>query len=404
MVQPIYEQLHKAQHVWIYGAGGYGQRAVARFSIIPLRNVIDGVVVTHKSGHQNKVSDYDIYEIADIDTPKGTTLFVIAVSEKFQGEIIQILTDRGYLNFITWNELNKNRKNIYYFANHTFIDRRRNSGKACFVLSGYKEFLWDNVFERLLMFVPDDVDVCLLSSGLFSQRLNEIARKNEWSYLSTEVNDIGLIQNIAYGLFEEAEWVYKMDEDIFLTENCFERLMVTYRMVEKKEPYRVGFAAPLIPINGYGYIRILNRLNKLEEYENRFGRAIYGGNPEGMLESNVETAKYLWGVDGNVPGIDVLNSVVGEDTGYSVCGVRFSIGFILFKRQLWEDMDGFYVSGKLDIGVDERAICSYCIIKSRAMIVAENVVVGHFSFGKQTEGMKQVYMDHPELFQIEENS
>jgi hypothetical protein len=36
------------------------------------------------------------------------------------------------------------------------------------------------------------------------------------------------------------------------------------------------------------------------------------------------------------------------------------------------------------------------------MIVAHNTVVGHFSFGPQTEAMKEFYHDNPEYFEIRE--
>lgn len=399
-MQREYEIFLEAKHIWIYGAGIYGHKVAEIFSQGFLGDKVAGVVVSCRKNNPPKVSKYTVYELGDIHTPMETSLFIIAVSQKKREEIINVLCSAGYRNYIVWNE--SLIRSVFCLAPHRFEDRRLNLDKVCFVLCGYKEFLWDKVFERLEKFVPEDVEVCILSSGLTCKRLSAIAKKNKWSYLSTEKNDITLIQNIAVTLFPGAEWIFKMDEDIFLTKNCFEQLQKMYDVVEKRAPYQAGLVAPLIPVNGYGYIRILKQLNKLKQYENKFGRAFYGGNAESMIEKDVTAAKYMWGMMGEIPQIDALNAMVSQNEDYSVCGVRFSIGFILFKRSLWISMNGFTVTGAQDFGVDEIELCTYCMIHSKAIIVAENVAVGHFSFGRQTEGMKEFYADHPELFQIKE--
>ena len=75
---------------------------------------------------------------------------------------------------------------------YVFEDRRKKSRYACLILAGYKEELWDNVFARITAYVPEDVDVCIVSSGVYSKRLSEIAQKNCWSYVSTKANKITL--------------------------------------------------------------------------------------------------------------------------------------------------------------------------------------------------------------------
>ena len=52
------------------------------------------------------------------------------------------------------------------------------------------------------------------------------------------------------------------------------------------------------------------------------------------------------------------------------------------------------------LGADEVQLCSYCIEKSKAMMVSENVVVGHFSFGGQYKAMKEYFEEHPEVFEF----
>ncbi len=390
-------RLREAKHIWIYGAGVVGKRVWKLLSPEAFHLPIEGMVVSAKSG-QKEMEECPLAEIGDVKTKDAETVFIIAVSVPFQQEVVDTLLSKGYGNYILWNRTFVTER--WYLTNRRFEDRRKGLSKVCIVLSGYKEFLWKNVFDRLERFVPDDVEVCILSSGLYSEKLSEIAEKNDWSYLSTEMNDITLIQNMAVRLYEKAEWFYKMDEDIFLTRNCFERIMQTHIRVEEQEPYKVGFTAPLIPVNGYGHIRILDFLQKRQQYERKFERAFYGGNPESMLEKDIGAAQFFWGMGGEIPQLDSLNDMFAKRDEYGVCGVRFSIGFILFRRSIWERMKGFSVTGGLDLGVDEDELCRFCVSRSTAMIVAENTVVGHFSFRQQAGAMREFYEENQELFQI----
>ena len=287
---------------------------------------------------------------------------------------------------------------------HSFIDRRKNSNKLCMILAGYKSYLYEDVFERLIKYMPQDLDVCIVSSGLYSKELEEIANAQSWSYLSTERNCVTLAQNVAILLHSSAEFIYKIDEDIFVTENCFERMMETFLKVEAEGDYDVGFVAPLIPVNGYGHLKILNKFGLNKIYQEKFERPKYASYSSRMIESNGAVARFFWGEDGFVPTIDQMSSMFGNRPfEYSACPVRFSIGFILIRRCTWEDMGMWKVlADNPCMGLDEEQICSYCIIKSKAIIVAENAVSGHLSFGKQNEDMKQYYLEHREVFRCPE--
>lgn len=391
-----------AKYIWIYGAGKVGSNAAEQFKDKNLFSKICGIVVSDLKEQPERVGNFKVREIGDVMSAPEETLFLLAVSPKYQEEMIKTLNVNGYDNYLLWdNEMLRNR---WYFSDFEFIDRKRDYEKVCFILSGYKKFLWNGVFDRLQRFVPDDVEVCILSSGLYSEELDEIAKGNKWSYLYTKLNDLTLIQNIALALFDQGKWVYKVDEDIFLTEGCFEKLFNRYLTILKDEPYDVGFVAPLLPVNGYCYLPILDALGLIDEYERLFGRAKYGGHPTRAIEWNAEAAKYMWGFDGRVPQLDILNQRMETKGGYSVCGVRFSIGFILFEREMWSDMNGYNMTGGPDLGEDERNIIYWSVVKSRAMIVDHATVVGHFAFGKQTEEMKALYDSCPQLFAVQEVS
>ena len=281
-----------------------------------------------------------------------------------------------------------------------FIDRKKNSNMLLIILAGYKPYLFEDVFARVKAFTPNHFDICIISSGLFDETLNQIAAENDWSYLSTAQNNIPLAQNLAIMLHEKAEFIYKMDEDIFVTAGTFETLLKTYSHVLNYGHYKVGFVAPLIPINGYGHIRVLEKLGLLETYEKTFDSVLYGAHAEKMISTNPEVSKFFWGEGDFVPSIDDMNAAFRMlKISYSICSVQFNIGCILFYRELWEAMGNFIVN--LDnegLALDEKQICHFCLSNSLAMVIAENAVVGHLSFRQQNAAMKEYYLAHREKF------
>ena len=101
------------------------------------------------------------------------------------------------------------------------------------ILAGYKKTLWDNVFNRIESYVPKNIDICLVSSGVYDKHLNELAQKNKWSYVSIKRNNINLAQNTAISLFPHAQTLIKMDEDIFLTDGTIQRLINDFKTIKK---------------------------------------------------------------------------------------------------------------------------------------------------------------------------
>lgn len=273
--------------------------------------------------------------------------------------------------------------------------------------------MWEDVFGRIKAFAPVDADVCIMSSGVYSETLAEIAEKNGWSYLSTKRNCVTLIQNKAILLHPSAEFIYKIDEDIFTTRNSFSIMMDTYRKVIADGIYELGFVAPLLPINAYAHVRVLEKLGLTEIYTQKFEKPKYyaGANHARIItiEGNPEAAKFFWGEGGFVPSIDEMaEEFYSGKLEYRACPIRFSIGFILFSRKIWEKIGMYRVSfnrtgfeGK-GLGYDETQLCSLAMSTSEAVIVAENTVVGHLSFSFQNAAMKEYYLQNREKFRLPE--
>lgn len=192
-----------------------------------------------------------------------------------------------------------------------FLDNSNKSETVCFILAGYKEFTWDVVFKRIKTFCPKNIDVCLVSSGIYSTKLKEYAQNYGWSYISMKKNCVTQALNSAIKSFPFAKNIFKIDEDIFITEGFFEELPRVFEEASKE--YFPSFSAPLIPINGYGYRRILEKLNLVEFYANKFEYPKISAGTQMQVEKNPEVAKFFWGENGYVPQIDLLNKFVRED-------------------------------------------------------------------------------------------
>lgn len=280
-----------------------------------------------------------------------------------------------------------------------FVDRSKNQEKMCMVLAGYKEFAYSAVFGRLKRYIGEDIDVCIITSGKWSDKIADMCEENGWSYLSTKENDVSLVQNVAILKHPCAKYIFKLDEDIFITESYFEKMFAAYLKAIDGN-YNPGVIAPLIPINGFGYLRILQKINAVNEYEQRFGKAKYSTTPKDPIQANPEVAKFMWGNQNVVPTIDVLNKKFEQAYSDIIpCPIRFSIGAILFERTLWEDMNYFrVVKGTNSLGVDEADMCNFCCFNSRPLMVTENTVVGHLSFGPQNVEMKKYFEQHSTIF------
>ena len=283
-----------------------------------------------------------------------------------------------------------------------FLDNTKGSSSACFILAGYKPFTWEIVFKRLKKFCPADIDVCIVSSGLYSTELDAYAKKNNWSYFATKRNCVTMALNSAIKAFPKAENIFKLDEDIFLTEGFFVELPKAYE--EASRNYYPAFSAPLIPINGFGYRIILEKLNLVDIYTKKFEYPIISAGPFMQIEGNPEVAKFMWGEAGFVPNIDSLNTLLkktcSSKESYKVCPIRFSIGAIYFKRNLLEEAGWLPVYTGNCMGLDETFLCNLATSKSKAIIVSEKQVVGHLSFGTQNKAMAEYFTTHKESFDI----
>lgn len=364
----------------IFGAGRYGEEALFYYGLKNVAyfcdnkkfgSVIRGIEVIDFQKLQQIWEDYQI---------------VLAVSRvEYKKEMQNQLEQQGISYEIFYSIEEKLQENNFA-GEYQFINRSKTKEKLLIVLAGYKEYLWDDVFGRLKATIPEDMDVCILTAGYENSVLVDMCEKQGWSYLYTYENKLSLTQNLAIQMHPAARLIYKMDEDIFTTPGLFEELLDTYHYVEKENKYAIGFVAPIMAVNSYGYRRILERFCWLEEYEKKFGNALLG---RGAIFHNSDVAVFFW--NKTLPINFFAKKVEQGKQKFSICYHRYSIGCILMSRDVWEKIGGFKVAPEGVLGVDEENLCEWCMNNSYAIIIAEKAYAGHFSYGPQTERMKEFY-------------
>lgn len=286
-------------------------------------------------------------------------------------------------------------------SEYKFEDQKKNHKRLFYVLAGYKAELWNDIFGRMKLFIPVNTDVCILSSGTYSEGLSRIASANGWSYLSTKVNDVAIIQNIVISLFPEAEMIYKMDEDVYITKDCCKKMEDIYYKIKQENKFDIGMIGPMIPLHTNGFL-FLKRFQLEKAYQEETGYAsVWGGrwkNPE--YASDPKIPEFLWS-QGN---IDDLNRKLSDsESEYYITPVKYAICFVLFSRKLYEEMGGFLVNrecSSFGINGDEGQIANFCMQHCYMNIVALNTLCGHFCYPPQKEAMLQFRNQNYYYFEI----
>ncbi len=284
-----------------------------------------------------------------------------------------------------------------------FDFKDRHKGSACLVmmLAGYKHELWPFVFPRFERAVPRDADVCVMSAGKYDFELDKLCELHGWSYLATRINDVSLIQNIAINLHREAETIVKVDEDIFLTAETLVDTLDYHQSTKARGIVDPCATSPMLNVNGVCYRPLLRRLGLLEKYEARFGVARCA--TLGVKATDdVEAAVWIW--KHTAPLEETLARLQRAEQSELMAPVQFSIGAIVFDRAFWAEIGYLPVRQhqlllrRSTLGADEEYLCRMAMFYARPVVICPHALAGHFSFGKQYEGMLEILDEKPEYF------
>lgn len=256
------------------------------------------------------------------------------------------------------------------------------------LLAGHKPELWPLTLARVAGTVPADVDVCLVTPGVERPELARLAERHGWSLLATSGGHVGVAQNLALRRHPSAQWIFKLDEDVFIAPGFFERLIDGYARAASRAEFALGFAAPVLNVNGFSFVEFLRTMDLTEAWTERFGEPRRASDGVPAQESG-DAAVWLWS-HGSVDAISARFATM--PFGFSVVPHRFSIGAILFERSLWEHMRGFSRRERAPgLGEDEQHLCVECLSRSRVPVVLHDVYAGHFAFGGQMPAMLAAY-------------
>ena len=389
---------NKRKSFILFGAGYYGEEALWYYGTANVAYFCDN----KKSGKIVKgISVIPFQKLCEVW--QDYEVVVTALENPARSEITKQLEENEIsYSFYTAQQFKIQKDN--FAGEYAWMNCSRKSEKLLLVLAGYKSYLWNSVFGRLRKFVPRDFDICILTAGYKNTELAERCEKEGWSYLYSKENKPALVMNCAVKEHPNAKWIFKMDEDIFVTDGVFETLKKTYQQVEESGRYTVGFVAPLVPVNGYGHVRLLELFDAVDLWEKRFGALKYSDcfYHHRTIWKEPEAACFMWGEDNPKMGsLDQMQTILQKKAlQYSVCPIRYSIGFILFRRENWIKMETFPVLEYRNMGADEEWLCQFCMMQARAMVIAENAVVGHLSYGAQNQVMEQFYYRHREKFSL----
>lgn len=305
-------------------------------------------------------------------------------------------------NYCFAKEVDKKKKirkknfDFIYRCNPSF-----DKSKVLLIVIGFQPYYWEVLLKRVYVISAENripVCLCIPGASTYKEKLYSFCEKYQFSSLLISDDRLGRAQNIAIKLFPDARLIYKIDEDIVIGRHFFESMNLALEKAEECERYSVGFVCPLINDNTFSYIYYLSSINRISDYEKLFGKAMFG---MGQIHSNPLTADFIWKTlgmqtfDQKEQDIYLLNK--GK---YVVCPQRFSIGAILFRREVWEKMKMFTVGRDKETGLEEKDFCGFCMDSGYRIVCDLDVFVGHLGYFTQKEICKTYFLENKDKFVI----
>lgn len=287
-----------------------------------------------------------------------------------------------------------------YGSKYVIEGEKANKKYLLYVLAGYKEYLWGDVFSRIKDFQIDDLEVCIASSGKYCNELSRICKENGWIYVSTKLNNMCVLTNIILREFNRAEYYFKLDEDIYIPENYFTDMINGYEQIEKKETnYKIGYVCPLLPLGSYSMREYLIEKNEIIDFEKKFGHLYFGGpQVNSSFRENKGIDQFVWNV------IKVFDNeamrIRNKGFSYTLCPIRTGIAAIMFKREFWDQIGSLKRPKGVGWGEqgDEAQLTAFCACNYLVNFRVDNVMVGHFAFGGAEPSVLKLKEQHPEYF------
>lgn len=277
-----------------------------------------------------------------------------------------------------------------------FIQRKQSfsSSKILMILAGFQPYYWDVLFERthLVTKKNNDLSICVCIPGVSASaksKLYELCDKYGWSSCYSKEDRLAPLQNYVIRKFEKAEYIYKIDEDIVISDGFINGLIKGLSYVDNETRYKSGISVPLINVNVFSFIPFLETVGKIEEYDQKFGKAKYWDN---NIVNNPDVAKYLWGLIGDKSISEFALEINKKNKNKFIqCSSRYSIGAFCLTREVWEKMGYFRPACIGILGAEELELCRYLLDNAYMICCCMDVFVGHLGYGKQKQSCKDFF-------------
>ena len=275
------------------------------------------------------------------------------------------------------------------------VNNKKDHENLLIIVAWYQDYLYDKVFNRVNKYLEKNIDVVIITPWKKDNKLIEYCNKFWRSYLYTKDNKLSLTQNIAIKLHNNAKYIYKMDEDIFITEWFFSNLKKKYELAIKNSEFIPWAITPVININAFWYPYFLKAIGKKEEWTKKFWPIKQEIN---YVKKNEQT-EYLRSC--TLPIDETQEKYfkhIDISKEYITNSVKYSIWCFMFPRKVWEDFWWFDVAFEWALWKEETQFLSYTINNSCPIILCENSLCWHFSFWPQKKRMKEFFDKNRDLF------
>lgn len=104
MKEHVRERILQAEKIYIYGAGMWGKKVYQKLERNLWKDKIAGFLVTNKLNETDALFDIPVMQLDESRLEK-TDLIIAAVGDRFLGEVLTTLTNKGCTNYIIKNDL-----------------------------------------------------------------------------------------------------------------------------------------------------------------------------------------------------------------------------------------------------------------------------------------------------------
>ena len=291
-------------------------------------------------------------------------------------------------------------KKRLFAKRYIFDNRQTESENLLIIVAGFQPYYWDQVFARVNSSretFGESLDICVcVPEGIDGSRedLRQRCEQLGWSFLYIHLDLLSQVQNTAIQLHPHAQWIYKIDEDIIMSQDYFKRLKQSYINADSKSYCPIGFMGPLLNINAACAPYFLKSVDAYDEYKANYGEyRIKFQKEDDLIHKSRELAEFIWGK--SVPFDDVANRIYTKNKGtFAASPVRYSIGAILFSRDYWKQIGGFKVGILGQMGLEEEQICGFSLVNFKPIFIALDVFAGHLGFYTQKETCRRFFEKH----------